>query len=82
MYISSQQTLPRREVEAAPRLGVLRVQLRRSGGPQIRHAGEEHEALPGETRGREVQLQLGKFPSPTSSQVSGERNVLRRLPKV
>ena len=64
-------------MEAAPRLGVLRVQLRRPGGPEVRHPGEEHEALPGETGGRESQLQLGNLQGETSSQVSGKWNVFR-----
>ena len=47
-------------MEAAPGLGVLRVQLRRPAGRQEgRHPGEEHEALPREARGREGKLQLG-----------------------
>ena len=42
--------VPRRPVEAAPRLGVLRVQLRRPGRQEVRLPREEHEALPREAR--------------------------------
>ena len=69
-------------MEAAPRLGVLRVQLRRAGGQEVRHPSEEHEALPGEVGGREGQLQLGDLQGEASAQVSRKRNVLGRLSQV
>ena len=79
LSICSEQTVPWREVEAPPWLGVLRVQLRRPGGQEVRHPWEEHETLPGETRWRESQLQLGNIQGETSAKVSGQRNVFRWL---
>ena len=55
----SGQSVQLRPLEAAPRLGVLRVQLRRVERPPVWHTGEQHEALPWSTLPWRGQVQLG-----------------------